>query len=65
MAQIVKDALREADRDPNRKQEAEPSSQKPTADEMPLKGTFASVMILGAFLLATWITVFVLYIHRK
>lgn len=34
-------------------------------EEMPLKGTFVSVMLLGAFLVATWVTVFVIYLHRK
>ncbi|MBB6676704.1 cytochrome c oxidase subunit 2A [Cohnella lubricantis] len=30
-----------------------------------MKGTFASVMLLGAFLLAAWVAVFILYLYRK
>lgn len=33
--------------------------------EVSLKGTFASVMLLGAFLALTWVAVFVLYISRQ
>jgi len=36
----------------------------PEAKEQSLKGTFASVMLLGAFLAATWIGVFILFVAR-
>ncbi|UUZ85017.1 cytochrome c oxidase subunit 2A [Paenibacillus sp. P26] len=32
--------------------------------EPSLKGTFASVLLLGAFVAATWVLVFVLFISR-
>lgn len=63
MAQTVKNLLR--DEDQSRKTEAEPASQASSSGDTSLKGTFVSVMLLGAFLLATWVTVFVLYVHRK
>ncbi|WP_206098983.1 cytochrome c oxidase subunit 2A [Paenibacillus nanensis] len=34
-------------------------------EETSLKGTFVSVMLLGAFILVTWALVFVLYIERQ
>ncbi|GIO12877.1 hypothetical protein J19TS2_24320 [Cohnella xylanilytica] len=34
-------------------------------DQASLKGTFASVMLLGAFLIVAWVSVFVLYVHRN
>ncbi|WP_027091311.1 hypothetical protein [Cohnella thermotolerans] len=50
----------------------EPGDQRPAGGEKPanagepsLKGTFASVMLLGAFLVVTWVSVFVLYVHRN
>ncbi|TMV47636.1 cytochrome c oxidase subunit 2A [Paenibacillus mesophilus] len=33
--------------------------------EPSLKGTFAAVMLLGAFLLVSWLGVFVLYMARN
>jgi uncharacterized membrane protein YqhA len=33
-------------------------------EETQLKGTLVSVMLLGAFLLLTWVGVFVLFISR-
>ncbi|WP_245954287.1 cytochrome c oxidase subunit 2A [Paenibacillus flagellatus] len=33
--------------------------------EPSLKGTFASVMLLGGFLLVTWLAVFALYLIRN
>lgn len=57
--------IREDRHDGARSRETEAASQPRPQDETPLKGTFASVMLLGAFLLATWVSVFVLYVHRK
>jgi len=37
----------------------------PEAKEPSLKGTFASVMLLGAFLAITWIGVFILFVARN
>lgn len=34
-------------------------------EEAPLKGTFVSVMILGGFLVLTWLLVFILFIARN
>jgi len=34
-------------------------------NEPPLKGTFASVLLLGAFLAASWLGVFLLYLARN
>lgn len=34
-------------------------------DEPSLKGTFVSVMLLGAFILVAWIGVFALYMARN
>jgi len=36
----------------------------PESKEHSLKGTFASVMLLGAFLAITWIGVFILFVAR-
>jgi hypothetical protein len=33
--------------------------------ETSLKGTFVSVMLLGAFLAVTWAAVFILFINRQ
>lgn len=33
--------------------------------EQGLKGTFASVMLLGAFIVVSWLGVFVLYLSRN
>ena len=35
-----------------------------TEDKNSLKGTFASVLLLGAFLFITWLCVFFLFIYR-
>ncbi|PRX60981.1 cytochrome c oxidase subunit IIa family protein [Cohnella sp. SGD-V74] len=37
---------------------------EPEKKEQSLKGAFASVMILGAFLAITWIGVFILFVAR-
>lgn len=34
-------------------------------EEPGLKGTFVSVMLLGAFLIVTWVAVFILFISRQ
>lgn len=57
--------VREDRRDDARSRETEAASKSRQQDETPLKGTFASVMLLGAFLLASWVSVFILYVHRK
>ncbi|SET31716.1 Cytochrome c oxidase subunit IIa family protein [Salinibacillus kushneri] len=40
------------------------NESKQTDEEPNLKGTFASVMILGAFIIVSWISVFILYMYR-
>ncbi|MFC4596941.1 cytochrome c oxidase subunit 2A [Cohnella hongkongensis] len=37
---------------------------QPETREQPLKGAFASVMLLGAFLALSWIGVFILFVSR-
>lgn len=41
-------------------------SEKPIKDstEVNLKGTFVSVMILGAFLIVSWVGIYILFISR-
>lgn len=39
--------------------------EKPTAKEPSLKGAFASVMILGGFLLLSWVLFFWLFLERQ
>lgn len=34
-------------------------------EETSLKGTFVSVMLLGAFVLMSWVGVFILFIERQ
>jgi len=34
-------------------------------EESSLKGTFMSVMLLGAFILISWVAVFLLFIERQ
>ncbi|CAM3702359.1 cytochrome c oxidase subunit 2A [Cohnella lubricantis] len=63
MAQSVKNILQGEDR--KEKPGAVPASEQPSSGEPQLKGTFASVMLLGAFLLAAWVAVFILYLYRK
>lgn len=41
------------------------NSSAPEAKEPSLKGTFASVMLLGAFLAIAWIGVFILFVARN
>ncbi len=42
------------------------SSKKPEINkEKSLKGTFVSVLLLGAFIVVTWLLVFFLFIARK
>lgn len=44
--------------------QTEPKVKPEEHDEKPLKGTFVSVMLLGAFLALTWLLVFILFIAR-
>lgn len=44
-------------------QEKEKKQEK-KMEEHSLKGTFVSVMLLGAFLLASWLGVWVIYLIR-
>ncbi|WEK54880.1 MAG: cytochrome c oxidase subunit 2A [Candidatus Cohnella colombiensis] len=45
---------------------AKPEDKKPVnPEEHSLKGTFVSVMILGAFLIVSWLGVFMLFIDRQ
>ncbi len=37
---------------------------EPEKKELSLKGAFASVMLLGAFLAITWVGVFILFVAR-
>lgn len=41
------------------------TKQAGTETEHSLKGTFASVMILGAFIIVAWVLVFVLFMARN
>nr|WP_209971676.1 cytochrome c oxidase subunit 2A [Paenibacillus eucommiae] len=41
-------------------EEKEAKTQDP-----PLRGTFASVLLLGAFLAVTWFAVFILFLSRQ
>lgn len=43
---------------------SDPGQSKPAGDE-PLKGTFVSVLLLGGFLILTWLGVFILFIYRN
>ncbi|NGQ94194.1 cytochrome c oxidase subunit 2A [Brevibacillus sp. SYP-B805] len=36
----------------------------PHTEEEPLKGTFASVLMLGAFIVVCWFAVFSLFLNR-
>ncbi|EGL13069.1 MULTISPECIES: cytochrome c oxidase subunit 2A [Paenibacillus] len=48
------------------KQDIKPAPQSGANEKEPeLKGAFASVMILGAFILITWFGVFALYLIRS
>ncbi|WP_281883581.1 cytochrome c oxidase subunit 2A [Paenibacillus sp. YYML68] len=38
---------------------------KDQKNEQPLRGTFASVMLLGVFIIVTWFAVFGLYLIRN
>jgi hypothetical protein len=44
---------------PKKQEESQPSK------ETSLKGTFVSVMVLGAFLVVTWVSVFILFMVRQ
>lgn len=48
----------------DRPDKREPASGEP-GQEPALRGTFASVMLLGAFIAVTWIGVFALFVHRN
>ncbi|WJH37386.1 cytochrome c oxidase subunit 2A [Paenibacillus aurantius] len=41
----------------------EPASSPP--QEPALKGTFAAVLLLGGFLAASWVLVFLLFLYRN
>lgn len=43
----------------------EKTAAKDKHEETSLKGTFASVMILGGILALTWLAVFILFISRN
>ncbi|WP_060647471.1 cytochrome c oxidase subunit 2A [Paenibacillus sp. Soil724D2] len=44
----------------------QPEQMRTKAEQEPaLKGTFASVMLLGAFLVITWVAVFLLFLYRQ
>lgn len=48
------------------KQDIKPAPQSGANEKEPeLRGAFASVMILGAFILITWFGVFALYLIRS
>lgn len=58
--------LHEVDKaQPSRSEKDEAAVHNQEGKEPALRGTFASVMILGAFILATWAAVFVLYLVRQ
>ncbi|WP_306438795.1 cytochrome c oxidase subunit 2A [Longirhabdus pacifica] len=40
-------------------------NKKTKHEEVNLKGTFASVMLLGGFLIITWLAVFILFLVRN
>ncbi|QMV40762.1 cytochrome c oxidase subunit 2A [Cohnella cholangitidis] len=40
------------------------TSSAPDSKDQPLKGTFVSVLLLGAFLALVWIGIFLLFIAR-
>jgi hypothetical protein len=43
---------------------ADNQSKRHAEEESSLRGTFFSVMLLGSFLVLTWIGVFTLFIYR-
>lgn len=49
----------------NGKEGSAMSKRKDKHDDHDLRGTFASVMLLGAFLVITWVAVFFLFIARS
>lgn len=51
---------RAAEDAPDKREPAGAPGQEPA-----LRGTFASVMLLGAFIAVTWIGVFALFVHRN
>ncbi|HEX7057839.1 MAG TPA: cytochrome c oxidase subunit 2A [Bacilli bacterium] len=54
--------MNKAPLEPNEtKRKAAPATKEA---EISLKGTFVSVMLLGAFLALTWLGVFFLFVHR-
>jgi len=52
-------------KEPADRPQANRDSRAGEPDSVSLKGTFASVMLLGAFLIVAWVSVFVLYVHRN
>jgi hypothetical protein len=41
------------------------NNQQEHGQDEPLKGTFASVLMLGAFIAVSWIGVFLLFLNRS
>ncbi|MFC5405997.1 cytochrome c oxidase subunit 2A [Cohnella soli] len=42
------------------------SNDQPKPEDQPaLRGTFVSVMLLGAFIAVTWVGVFILFVSRN
>ncbi|MBO9606829.1 MAG: cytochrome c oxidase subunit 2A [Paenibacillaceae bacterium] len=48
-----------------REQKRQHAEERERGGEPALKGTFVSVMLLGAFLIASWVAVFVLFATRQ
>jgi hypothetical protein len=48
-----------------RKPEKSEADKKEKHEEVSLKGTFVSVLLLGGFLALTWLLVFILFIARN
>lgn len=49
----------------SRKKHAQGSEISETDHEPSLKGTFASVLLLGLFLVISWVAVFILFLDRQ
>lgn len=50
--------------EPKKKEDIQ-SPNVPTTEEQNLKGTFTSVMLLGGFIIVTWVSVFLLFLSRS
>lgn len=46
------------------KVELKTSQKTEVEDSSSLKGTFVSVMFLGAFIVVTWVSVYLLFVNR-